>query len=473
MRYRLLETLCRLRFRHRHRHRLPAVEFKDNRLLSLSSSLLLSPSSLPSSSSEDGGNNNNYDELRNEAQDLIERASLKIYGSLQHTKLRRTHTNVFCDTVRAGLREKIQMRYKDNGDGVSDDNVSAAAAADAATKKLEADLGGIGADQGIMPDFSNKEALHGYTLNHFGRVRLTSELVTAKSLSEPDWLSFRVSELLSSSSSSSSSSQHRNNSNNNNTESYDDLSIASLGGGCGYDFVAFSALSEFLKGPRIKTTVYEYEPAWKHIVSDVEMIVQDSCSSSNNNNSGSASGSGQQPRDHHQHLHKCGFEFGDITSPLDASTNEAIASMVNSTEIFSCSYVIAENAVKLQQNKFEFFRQLFSEAADGSLFFFTETTHRLWPDLIDLASRQDDNNSFMRYTIPHLRSGKVGWQLALLKDSTTAGNISFSSKSCDKSEEVRVVEKELIERFKKDNLAHQLRIDRGWKRDEKKVRGAK
>ena len=461
MRYRrLLETPCRLRFRFRH-HRLRLVGFRDNHLLSSSSS------SLSSSSSKDGGGKYDYyDELRNEAQDLIEKESLKIYGSLQHTKLRRTYTNVFCDTVRAGLREKIQMRYNNNGDGANDDNVSAAAAA-AATKKLEADLGGIGADQGIMPDFSNKEALYGYTLNHFGRVRLTSELVTSKSLSEPDWLSFRVSELLS----SSSSSQRRN---NNTDADSNDLSIASLGGGGGYDFVAFSALSEFLKGPSIKTTVYEYEPAWKDIVSDVEMVVQDSCSSNNNNSgSASASASGQQPRDHHQHLHKCGFEFGDITSPLDASTNEAIASMVNSTEIFSCSYVIAENAVKLQQNKFEFFRQLFSEAADGSLFFFTETTHRLWPDLIDLASRQDDNNSFMRYTLNRIRHGKSGWQLALLKDSSTAGNISFSSRSCSKSEEVRAVEKELIERFKRDNIAHQLRIDRGWKRDEKKVRGAK
>ena len=471
MRYRrLLGTPCRLRFRFR--HRLPLVGFRDNHLLSsLSSSLSSSSSLLSSSSSEDGGGNNNYyDELRNEAQDLIEKESLKIYGSLQHTKLRRTYTNVFCDTVRAGLRKKIQMRYNDNGDGANDDNVSAAAAA-AATKKLEADLGGIGADQGIMPDFSNKEALYGYTLNHFGRVRLTSELVTSKSLSKPDWLSLRVAELLSSSSSSSSSSQRRN---NNIDADSDDLSIASLGGGGGYDFVAFSALSEFLKGPSIKTTVYEYEPAWKDIVSDIEMVVQDSCSSNNNNSgSASASASGQQPRDHHQHLHKCGFEFGDITSPLDASTNEAIASMVNSTEIFSCSYVIAENAVKLQQNKFEFFRQLFSEAADGSLFFFTETTHRLWPDLIDLASRQDDNHSFMRYTLNRIRHGKSGWQLALLKDSSTAGNISFSSRSCSKSEEVRAVEKELIERFKRDNIAHQLRIDRGWKRDEKKVRGAK
>jgi hypothetical protein len=203
MRYRLLKaTPCRLRFRFRfrfrfrHRPRLP-VGFN-----SLSSSSLSSPSSSSSSSSslEGGGNNNNnYDELRNEAQDLIERASFKIYGSLQHTKLRRTHTNVFCDTVRAGLREKIHMRYTHNSDDVNDASATAAVAeANAATKKLEADLGGIGADQGIMPDFSNKEALHGYTLNHFGRVRLTSELVTSKSSSEPDWLSLRVSELLSS-----------------------------------------------------------------------------------------------------------------------------------------------------------------------------------------------------------------------------------------------------------------------------------
>jgi len=215
--------------------------------------------------------------------------------------------------------------------------------------------------------------------------------------------------------------------------------------------VAISALSDFLRGPRIQATVYEYEPAWKNIVADVETIVRANCS---NNDGNTNDVTGQQRQ------HECGFELCDITSALDASTNEAIASVVDSTNIFSCSYVVAENAVKLRQNKFEFFRQLFLEASNGSLFFFTETTHRLWPEFIDLAQRCS-----IRFSTRHIRCGKAGWQLVLLKDSAAGSSNSNSL--------VSVEERELYERFKRDNIAHLLRLDRGWKRDERKERGVK
>mmetsp|Transcript_21935 Transcript_21935/g.46270 ORF Transcript_21935/g.46270 Transcript_21935/m.46270 type:complete len:446 (+) Transcript_21935:54-1391(+) len=410
--------------------------------------------SLSTSSSPDEVDQQRYAKLQNDARDLVQRASFKVRGSAHHTKLRRRHITLFCDAVREGLIHRDGTLYNSTNDHQHRCD---------ATKKLVADLGGIGANQGIMPDFSSPKALRGYALGHFGRAQLLSELVTQ---TEPDWLDERVSELFSVPS-APSSQQHAVKAGDR-KDGEKEVTLASLGGGCGYDFVALAALSEYLGGPRIAATVYEYEPAWKEIVEDVESVVRDVFA-------------GSQDPSHHTTIttenrsqrptHECGFEFCDITSPLNSSSNEALASEIHSIQVFSCSYVVAENAVKLQQNGFVFFRQLFAEATDGSLFLFTETTHRLWPDFIDLvrchnACDADNGGPLIRVTIPHIRRGKSGWQLALLK-SSTAGNAEASAGQTTKREN------ELYERFKRDNIAHLSRLDRGWKRDARKVRGAK
>lgn len=448
----------------RRRNNAFAIEIFPSTLAHLAPSFSSSSSSSSSSSPED-----QYVKLQNDTRALVERASYKVRGSVHHSKLRRHHISVFCDAVRAGLLQEKSMLYNSSSTADSTSNCDA-------TKQLVADLGRVGANQGIMPDFSNTKALRGYALGHFGRARLLSELVTQV---EPDWLTSRVSELFSISSSTNTSRQDDVGC----RKSDDGITVASLGGGCAYDFVALSALSEFIGGPRIAATVYEYEPAWKEVVADVETIVQDMIARSCRNNensinndissSTSTSSSSSSINGTQQHQHKCGFEFCDITLPLDASSNEPLASMIDSTQIFSCSYVVAENAVKLRQNNFEFFRQLFAEASEGSLFFFTETTHRLWPEFIDLG-RHDDAS--MRVSIPHIRCGKAGWQLALLKDSTSTANNNFTTTSASTTNSSKTEhehERELYERFTKDNLAHLLRLDRGWRRDERKVRGAK
>jgi len=352
-----------------------------------------------------------YHELRKDTRALVERSGCKVHGSPQFTKVYRHYVHRFCETIQAGLKEKI---------GSSIDPV--------ASRKLEADLGEVGANRGIMPDFSNVEALRGYALRHFGRTRLMSDLVTQ---SEPDWLSDRISDFF----------QGNRVGNSCEPSSHRCINVASLGGGPGFDFLCFSALSNFVGGPIVSTTVHEYESSWKDIVASVEQVVQDVCNSSR---------------------YECGFDSCDITVALNAATNERIAFSVGSTEIYTCSYVIAENAAKLSKGDFIFFRDLFSEAPQGTLFFFTETTHRLWPDIIDMA-----RSASMRVAIPHLRSGKVGWQLALLKDARycvgdNVGDVVMSG-----------VNKELYERFKRDNRAHLARLDRGWKRERPKRRGAK
>jgi len=401
-----------------------------------------------SSSSLLSGIDHEHAKLRREALALVERASFKVQGSKHHAKLRRRHIAIFCDAIRSGLLHNKSTLYNDQYSKYSCE----------ATKELTANLGEIGANMGIMPDFSNARALRGYALGHFGRARLLSELVAQP---EPDWLISKVSQIFSESSDIGSSSRKNRDDSNIDKSSYslndeNEITVASLGGGCGYDFVALVALSEFLKGPKIAATVYEYEPAWKDVLADVESVVQDVLSSKNNNITSPP--------------HKCAFESCDITSPLDSSSNEALASVVESTQIFSCSYVVAENAIALRKNKFEFFRQLFSKASDGSLFFFTETTHRLWPELIDLASKNDHlASSSMRIAVPHIRCGKSGCQLALLKDCAAGdrGNSTNSESVLDEYQQ------KLYERFQIDNLSHLSRLDRGWKRDKRKVRGAK
>mmetsp|Transcript_6833 Transcript_6833/g.16161 ORF Transcript_6833/g.16161 Transcript_6833/m.16161 type:complete len:456 (-) Transcript_6833:1532-2899(-) len=294
--------------------------------------------SLSTSSSPDEVDQQRYAKLQNDARDLVQRASFKVRGSAHHTKLRRRHITLFCDAVREGLIHRDGTLYNSTNDHQHRCD---------ATKKLVADLGGIGANQGIMPDFSSPKALRGYALGHFGRAQLLSELVTQ---TEPDWLDERVSELFSVPS-APSSQQHAVKAGDR-KDGEKEVTLASLGGGCGYDFVALAALSEYLGGPRIAATVYEYEPAWKEIVEDVESVVRDVFA-------------GSQDPSHHTTIttenrsqrptHECGFEFCDITSPLNSSSNEALASEIHSIQVFSCSYVVAENAVKLQQNGFVFF----------------------------------------------------------------------------------------------------------------------
>ena len=425
-------------------------------------------------------------------QQLRQQASRKLYGSTAQTKLWRYYIRVVCDSVRTGLQQQQQQQAR-RRDNTEEQEASvggtAAATAAAAGKDLETNLG-IGADTGRMPDFSNPAALHAYTQHHFGRVQLLADVLFAPS-QQPEWWSARVQELL---------AVPRHAETTTNAEDNDEdagcrrsrttVSVASLGGGCGYDFIALAALSDFLHGPVIQTTVYDYEPAWHGLVTDVARSLQRSREPMRVDG---------PPRSRPPPPHTCGFAGCDITAPLDATVNAALAAVMPSVPMVTCSYVVNENAQPLRQTQFVFFQQIFAAAADGTVFVFTDTTHRLWPDLIDLARQTHQ----MRVSLPHIRAGKAGWQLVLLKD-VTAGSLSSSSWSfprttgttsripsdpCHRSNSntnshspgnskttrslLSAQEEVLYERFTRDNSAHLARLERGWHRDAKKVRGAK
>mmetsp|Transcript_8906 Transcript_8906/g.19121 ORF Transcript_8906/g.19121 Transcript_8906/m.19121 type:complete len:366 (-) Transcript_8906:192-1289(-) len=346
---------------------------------------------------------------RHSIQDLAVKAAHKIPGSSKHRKLWRHFCHRFVEDVQYDLHR---------------DGEFSATIDDVAARRLESDLGAIGSNTGVMPDFSNQAALKGYTLRHFGRARLLGDLIA---LDQPDWLEYRIAELFSRGGQDKSMSLT--------PRSNKSVKAASLGGGPGYDYVALSALSEYRQGPSLCTTVYEYETRWREIVSSVQRATHNVM---------------------RNERHKCGFSQCDITLPLDNMINADVADTVDSTQIFACCYCVAENAVALRDRDWAFFRHLFEVSRNGTMFFFTETTHRLWPELINIA-----RTAKLRLATPHLRCGKVGWQFVALKDGTSPGTQYYST----------AIDPEAYKRFKADNDAHMSRLERGWKREKRKARG--
>ena len=55
--------------------------------------------------------------------------------------------------------------------------------------------------------------------------------------------------------------------------------------------------------------------------------------------------------------------------------------------IYVCTYLLEENTNTLLESNYEFLVHIFWEAAIGSTFIFLETTHRIWPDMVDAAIR--------------------------------------------------------------------------------------
>mmetsp|Transcript_10733 Transcript_10733/g.19462 ORF Transcript_10733/g.19462 Transcript_10733/m.19462 type:complete len:373 (+) Transcript_10733:31-1149(+) len=360
---------------------------------------------------------------RHSIQELKARATRKVPRSSSYRKLWRNYCHRFAEDVQDELRQII---------GSNVDYMRAA-------QRLEFELGATGANQGVMPDFSNDSALRGYSLQHFGRVRLLGDLITQ---TQPEWLERRVEELFPITGAGGRKSSSDSNS------IFDDESpgkqvppkvdLVSLGGGPGYDFVAGAALSEYRSGPDVHAHVYEYENQWESSVHSMKSAAHAILGSDR---------------------HRCNFGHCDITLPLSDAINAEVAEGANDEgKIFVCSYCVVENALALRSRDWTFFRDLFAEAADGALFFIPDTTHRLWPELAGVAK-----DAGLRFATPHLRCGKAGWHFVAFKDAGHPGDRYYNTAIC----------RDLLERFKADNAAHLNRLERGWKRESRKIKGSK
>mmetsp|Transcript_3442 Transcript_3442/g.12359 ORF Transcript_3442/g.12359 Transcript_3442/m.12359 type:complete len:620 (-) Transcript_3442:874-2733(-) len=331
---------------------------------------------------------------------------------------------------------------------VSDEDAAASAA-------LERSLG-VAATHGTMPSFSHGGARWGYTCRHLSsRAGRVADLLY---LAEAPWLRARVAEMLLAS---------------------PRLGIVSLGGGPAFDFAALSCLADYL-GPglpncpvpprnarptaAVEALVLDYEIGWSECAAAV--VHARAAVSSCDDDKESAS------------RHSCDFGRGDICSPLfGSSANAAAVARVASTDCFVCSYCVAENAVKLRRGDFRFFRELFAAAKPSALFVFTETTHRLWPELSRVAfetffvatDAEADSDARFDIATPVL-ANRTGYALVFAKPESSRSFASSADRRLDRqdaeeadarfeaalSDETRA----LLRRFAADNESHERRLKR-------------
>lgn len=137
--------------------------------------------------------------------------------------------------------------------------------------------------------------------------------------------------------------------------------IALYGGGPGFDTAGLVFLRKFLRAPEIElhTIVYDNEPGWAHVIHSVQHTL-DGLGFSNAT---------------------WGFEHCDITEDVASPVNASVARDLAATQLFVFSFVCVENFRLLRRSKFAFLQSLFSAASAGSVFIFTDSTHRLWPTI--------------------------------------------------------------------------------------------
>ena len=148
--------------------------------------------------------------------------------------------------------------------------------------------------------------------------------------------------------------------------------------------------------------------------------------------------------------HRVAFHTGDITVPLDAKANAAVAERADTAYVFIASYVVAENAVSLRASEYVFFRDLFKAAQPGALFLFAETTHRLWPEILQCAL--DVLEGPVPISLPTNLPGRSGSTMILQKGGVGAPD----ARALPPDHPYAL----LIERFVDDNAAHERRLAR-------------
>lgn len=241
-----------------------------------------------------------------------------------------------------------------------------------ATRVLEHELALVG-DTGVVTPllFANPGSRSGYALDFFGRVRRLTDTVLLFRQEQSNNETAVVNAIQKALLELLSSTEGRGDGSHDNV-----CHVTSIGGGPGYDFVGLCLVASFLncssesKGSSIRAKVFDYEVGWSDMVDCMDQSAN------------------RILRQLDFVGHSCTFGGGcDITKAMDNPVNHLFRDAIKATNIFVCQYCVAENAIGLRESAFVFFRDLFDRASDGTLFVFTETTHRLWPDVVDqLAS---------------------------------------------------------------------------------------
>ena len=320
-----------------------------------------------------------------------------------------------------------------------------------ATKNLF-DALGTSADEGFMPNFDNAGARSGYLLQKF----------TARSSRAADFLVAMDAMSLQSHGETKLLLQGV----------VGDVLLApsrtrvlSLGGGPGMDAMAVTLLANYQRlggregGVGIDAMILDYEAQWHDCVKVVGNAIHTANSARRI----------AQPKDQLQQKTEVQFGLCDITVSLDESINLKANEYLESAQplIVICSYVIAENAIALREGKYHFFVDLAHAVPVGSVLLFTETTHRVWPDLLRASFCGVDKDETLLQDfdvfIPTI-TGKHGVAIGLHKvlrsqkvqPQPLAGDLTSWLES-RVGDEANV---KFLRDFERDNKFHEKRLER-------------
>lgn len=111
-----------------------------------------------------------------------------------------------------------------------------------------------------------------------------------------------------------------------------------------------------------------------------------------------------------------------------------------------------ENRLALRASEYVFFRDLFTQAAVGTVFVFTETTHRQWPDILRVAGE----HAQVRASFPAVDHWN-GIQLMLEKQGVQPV-LKRGSSDDEFDEIIRPEHRTLLARFRRDSEYHESRM---------------
>ena len=348
---------------------------------------------------------------------LAAKSRRKVPGSAKYQKAWRHWSTLTLQAMRRALAQILLSSTTTSSASASSSTV----VDQASYQRLAFDLG-VAADRGVMPSFANPGARAGYALDYFCRARLLADVFLLLLLMDDDECSYIF------------------NPRDDNDKLLDArYHITSLGGGPGFDFVAAALVTWFQRGGgvgvsepasgpsvgNIQTTILDYESGWQDLVAAMGTAMQMVLPQSG----ASCQWGGQ-----------C-----DITQSLYDATNAACLAQVAQTHMWTCQYCIAENAVRLRESDFVFFRDLFEAARVDSVFVFTETTPRIWPALVKVM---EQHCPYMDVHLVNVR----GWQMICRKKaSMTATTFTLGQQDLD-----------MLSQFERYSESNQRRIESGW-----------
>ncbi|KAG7393729.1 hypothetical protein PHYPSEUDO_004492 [Phytophthora pseudosyringae] len=209
--------------------------------------------------------------------------------------------------------------------------------------------------------------------------------------------------------------------------------VALYGGGPGYDAMGLVFMREYFRAWDVNfhATVYDNEPGWKCAIDAAGQTLDQ--------------------------LNQCNvslsFQHCDITLDVDAEENKHVRGSLTTTQLHVFSFVCVENFCLLRDSDYEFLRSLFARCSAGSYFIFTDSTHRLWPAIFDVADASAPDR-FRAWT-PFGRGCHYALVLQKLPDhSKPASTYPFYAQAMQKLEDFQRHQREHLKTMKAQQNPH-------------------